>query len=201
MDLAKIQELLKMVSESGVAEVEIEDDDFKLTIRQNAPTVMMQPSAPSYTMPYPSYPSYGMPQGGGYAPAPPPQPQQQPQAAASNPASAAANANVNAASASTNGNADTATAESSSDTSAGDEGGQVITAELVGTFYRSPAPDADPFVSVGDQVAEGDVMCIIEAMKIMNEIECDTAGTIKKILVDDAEPVEFDQPLFVIDPA
>jgi acetyl-CoA carboxylase biotin carboxyl carrier protein len=200
MDLAKIQELLKMVSESGVAEVEIEDDDFKLTIRQNAPTVMMQPSAPSYNMPYPSY---GMPQGG-YAPpaAPPSAPpsQQQHQAPASNPASAPSNATANAAPASANGNAETATAESS-DTSASDNDGHVVTAELVGTFYRAPAPDAEPFVSVGDDVQEGDVMCIIEAMKIMNEIECDTAGTIKKILVEDAEPVEFDQPLFVIDPA
>ncbi len=198
MDLAKIQELLKMVSESGVAEVEIEDDDFKLTIRQNAPTVMMQPSAPSYNMPYPSY---GMPQGG-YAPpaAPPSAPQPQQQAPASNPASAPSNAAANATPASTNGNAETATAESS-DPSAGDEGGHIVTAELVGTFYRAPAPDAVPFVAVGDEVQEGDVMCIIEAMKIMNEIECDTAGTIKKILVEDAEPVEFDQPLFVIDPA
>jgi len=200
MDLAKIQELLKMVSESGVAEVEIEDDDFKLTIRQNAPTVMMQPSAPSYNMPYPSY---GMPQGGYAPPASPPsapQSQQQPQAPANNPAPASSNAAANAASASANGNAGTATAESS-DTSAGGEDGHIVTAELVGTFYRAPAPDADPFVSVGDDVQEGDVMCIIEAMKIMNEIECETAGTIKKILVDDAEPVEFDQPLFVIDPA
>jgi acetyl-CoA carboxylase biotin carboxyl carrier protein len=77
----------------------------------------------------------------------------------------------------------------------------VITAELVGTFYRAPSPDAEPFVEVGDRIEEGDVLCIIEAMKIMNEIECETSGVIKKVLVDNAEPVEFDQPLFVIEPA
>lgn len=202
MDLAKIQELLKMVSESGVAEVEIEEDDFKLTIRQNAPAVMMQPAAPSFSMPYPAY---GMPQQSSYpapnAPQPPASdPHQQQSAPSSSPAPAAANTNSNAAPASPNGNADTATAESGNEASAGDEEGHIVTAELVGTFYRAPAPDADPFVSVGDHVEEGDVMCIIEAMKIMNEIECDTAGVIKKILVEDAEPVEFDQPLFVIDP-
>jgi len=69
----------------------------------------------------------------------------------------------------------------------------------VGTFYRAPSPDADSFVEVGDSVSEGDVLCIIEAMKLMNEIECETSGTIQEILVEDAEPVEFDQPLFVID--
>jgi acetyl-CoA carboxylase biotin carboxyl carrier protein len=163
---------------------------------------MMQP-APSFSMPYPSY---GMPQQSSYpapnAPQPPASgPHQQQSAPSSSSAPAAANTNSNAAPASPNGNADTATAESSNEASAGDEDGHIVTAELVGTFYRAPAPDADPFVSVGDRVEEGDVMCIIEAMKIMNEIECDTAGVIEKILVEDAEPVEFDQPLFVIDPA
>ncbi|WP_341476639.1 acetyl-CoA carboxylase biotin carboxyl carrier protein, partial [Salinibacter ruber] len=60
-------------------------------------------------------------------------------------------------------------------------------------------PDDPPFVEVGDEVQEGDVLCIIEAMKLMNEIECETSGTVKEILVEDAEPVEFDQPLFVLD--
>lgn len=69
---------------------------------------------------------------------------------------------------------------------------------MVGTFYRSPAPDAEPFVRVGDQVNKGDTVCIIEAMKMMNRIDADRSGTIKSILIENAEPVEFDQPLLVI---
>ncbi|MDZ7773988.1 MAG: acetyl-CoA carboxylase biotin carboxyl carrier protein [Balneolaceae bacterium] len=76
--------------------------------------------------------------------------------------------------------------------------GQVITSPIVGTFYRSPSPDADAFVKVGDSVEKGDTLCIVEAMKIMNEIESEHTGEIKKILVEDAEPVEYEQPLFII---
>lgn len=76
--------------------------------------------------------------------------------------------------------------------------GEVITSPIVGTFYRSPSPDDDPFVSVGDTVEKGDTVCIVEAMKIMNEIESEYSGEVKKILVEDAEPVEYDQPLFII---
>lgn len=76
--------------------------------------------------------------------------------------------------------------------------GEVVKSPIVGTFYRSPSPEDDPFVSVGDQVEKGQTICIVEAMKIMNEIESDYSGEIKKILVDDAEPVEYDQPLFII---
>jgi acetyl-CoA carboxylase biotin carboxyl carrier protein len=76
---------------------------------------------------------------------------------------------------------------------------ELVRAPIVGTFYRRPSPDSDPYVEVGDSVGDGDILCIIEAMKLMNEIECETSGTIKEILVEDAEPVEFDQPLFVIE--
>lgn len=76
--------------------------------------------------------------------------------------------------------------------------GNVVKSPIVGTFYRSPSPDADPFVQVGDQVEEGQTLCIVEAMKIMNEIESEFSGEVKKILVEDAEPVEYDQPLFII---
>lgn len=76
--------------------------------------------------------------------------------------------------------------------------GQVVTSPIVGTFYRAPSPDADDFVKVGDSVDKGDTLCIVEAMKIMNEIESEYAGEIKKILVENAEPVEYDQPLFII---
>jgi acetyl-CoA carboxylase biotin carboxyl carrier protein len=71
----------------------------------------------------------------------------------------------------------------------------------VGTFYRASSPGADPFVEVGDTVNTGDVLCIIEAMKLMNEIESEVSGKVKQILVGDATPVEYDQPLFVIEKA
>ena len=74
-------------------------------------------------------------------------------------------------------------------------------APMVGTFYRSPAPDADPYVKEGDNISPGKVLCIIEAMKLMNEIEAETSGKIVKILVDNAQPVEYNQPLFLIDPS
>lgn len=76
--------------------------------------------------------------------------------------------------------------------------GQVITAPMVGTYYASPAPDAAVFVKVGQKIKVGDPLCIIEAMKIMNPIEADRAGTIVSILVENGHPVEFEQPLFVV---
>jgi acetyl-CoA carboxylase biotin carboxyl carrier protein len=70
---------------------------------------------------------------------------------------------------------------------------------MVGTFYRSPSPDAKSFVEVGQTVKAGDTLCIVEAMKMMNQIEADKAGVVKAILVENGEPVEFDQPLFIIE--
>ena len=72
---------------------------------------------------------------------------------------------------------------------------------MIGTFYRASGPDKDPFVSVGQSIGKGDVVCIIEAMKLFNEIESEISGKIVKVLVDDASPVEYDQPLFLVDPA
>lgn len=83
----------------------------------------------------------------------------------------------------------------SASTSAPDKA-KLMTSPMVGTFYRSASPTADPFVEVGQTVKEGDTMCIIEAMKMMNQIQADRSGTIKKILVDNGSTVEFDQPLF-----
>lgn len=76
--------------------------------------------------------------------------------------------------------------------------GDVVKSPIVGTFYRAPSPDDDAFVQVGDHVEKGQTLCIVEAMKIMNEIESEYSGEVKKILVDNAEPVEYDQPLFII---
>ncbi len=182
MDLERIRELLKIVAESSVAEVEIEEDDFKLVIRKSAPTIVMQPAAvPAYAMPY-SAPQ-PMP-----APAPVVQPVTAPAETGANPAPSAKAPAVQAEQ-----RADgTASATSTQEKTC------VVRAPIVGTFYRAPAPDADPFVEVGDRVKPGDVLCIIEAMKLMNEIESEVAGVVKEILVENAQPVEYDQPLFVI---
>ncbi|AEK22339.1 acetyl-CoA carboxylase biotin carboxyl carrier protein [Capnocytophaga canimorsus] len=76
-----------------------------------------------------------------------------------------------------------------------------IKSPMIGTFYRRPAPDKPLFVEVGSTIAKGDVLCIVEAMKLFNEIESEVSGKIVKILVDDSSPVEFDQPLFLVDPS
>lgn len=76
-----------------------------------------------------------------------------------------------------------------------------IKSPMIGTFYRKPSPDKDVFVNVGDEVSAGKVVCVIEAMKLFNQIESEISGKIVKILVDDATPVEYDQPLFLVDPS
>lgn len=76
-----------------------------------------------------------------------------------------------------------------------------VKSPIIGTFYRKPSPDKPLFVEVGDSIKEGDVLCTIEAMKLFNEIESEVSGKIVKVLVDDATPVEFDQPLFLVDPS
>ncbi|MGI9550493.1 MAG: acetyl-CoA carboxylase biotin carboxyl carrier protein, partial [Aurantibacter sp.] len=76
-----------------------------------------------------------------------------------------------------------------------------IKSPIIGTFYRKPSPDKPPFVEVGDTIGQGDVLCVIEAMKLFNDIESEISGKIVKILVEDSSPVEFDQPLFLVDPS
>ena len=88
-------------------------------------------------------------------------------------------------------------ASASAEPAAGQEG-HVVKAPMVGTFYRSPSPDAKPFVEVGQPVKEGETICIIEAMKLMNEIEADASGVVKAILVENGQPVEYGQPLFIL---
>lgn len=183
MDLTKIKKLLAIVAESEIAEVEIEEEGLKVVVRKNTPTLMMQqpPPYPAYQVGYfPPHPATiaagGAPAehtpGTEHAPAAPPPPNLAPSSAP--PAEAPA--------------------------AAPEPQGEFIRAPIVGTFYRSPSPDSDPFVNVGDRVQPGDVLCIIEAMKLMNEIECETSGIVQRILVENAEPVEYDQPLFIIDP-
>ena len=88
------------------------------------------------------------------------------------------------------------------DDSSGDDSKYIqIKSPIIGTFYRKPSPDKPAFVEVGDKVSEGNVLCVIEAMKLFNEIESEISGTIVKVLVEDSTPVEFDQPLFLFDPS
>lgn len=162
MNLSQIQELIKFVAKSGVSEVEIEQKDFKITIktpagRKESAPVQVIAAAPAYQPPPP--------------PAPPPA-----SAAPAVPAAPAA----------------PAAAESRYVT---------IKAPMIGTFYRAPGPGKPVFVNVGDTIEKGRPICIIEAMKLFNEIESDVSGKIVKVLVDDAKPVEYDQPLFLVDPS
>ncbi|MGI9175754.1 MAG: acetyl-CoA carboxylase biotin carboxyl carrier protein [Rhodothermales bacterium] len=196
MNLSKIKDLLRIVAESGVAEVEIEEQDFKLVVRKSVPTVTLQqaqaPPVPYYqpvpyppSMPYPAPVPYasGMPPG---AAPPAPAAPAPPAAAPPAPAEASPSAKPSPSASESNG----AAAPGASET--------IVRAPIVGTFYNSPSPEAGPFVESGDTVKVGDVLCIIEAMKLMNEIESEISGTIKKVLVENAQPVEYDQPLFVI---
>ena len=93
---------------------------------------------------------------------------------------------------------DTAVTDDKKDKSKELPDGDIITSPMVGTFYRSASPESKPFVEKGQKVSKGDTLCILEAMKMMNQVNAETGGTIIDILVDDAEPVEFGQPLFVI---
>lgn len=160
MDIREIQDLIKFVAKSGVSEVSLETEDFKLTVKTE------QVSKAKETIVY-------------QVPAEVP---------AAVPVAAAPAANAAAPA------PETPKAEPASNT-------VTIKSPMIGTFYRSPGPEKGPFVNVGDEVAPGKVICIIEAMKLFNEIECDVKGRIVKVLVDDASPVEYDQPLFLVEPA
>jgi len=164
LDLDKVQSLLRLVNESGVAELEFEEGGTRIMIRRTSATVTVQPSAGHYPMAG-MMPAYPQPQ------APPPEaPQPQHQAPSAPAAAPGSGANE-----------------------------VLVRAPIVGTFYRAPSPDEAPFVQEGDTVGLDDTLCIIEAMKLMNEIKAEVKGTIKRILVDNGQPVEYDQPLFVIE--
>ena len=158
MKAKEIQELINFLSESGLEEVNIETDDFKVSIKRSAEQHVIA-SAPQA------------------APAPAPAAAPAPQAA---PAPAA---------------------DGGSDAPA--SGGNLveIKSPMIGTFYRSANPESPAFVEVGSSVNAGDTVCIIEAMKLFNEIESEVSGKIVKVLVDNAQPVEYDQPLFLVEPA
>lgn len=162
MDFKEIQELIRMVNKNNIAELTIENQDFRIKIKTalaasgSSQTQMMVPQMQQMM---PQYQQTAQPE----------------KAEKSN------------------------TEEPKVEPAAG---GNTITIKspIVGTFYRSPGPDKDVFVKVGDEISVGSKLCIIEAMKLFNEIESEVSGKIVKILVDDASPVEYDQPLFLIEP-
>ncbi len=159
MDLKEIQNLIKFVANSGVAEVKLEMDNVKITVRttlgDNNPEITYVQQAPAHGLPQQTLTA-------------------QQEVIASVP-----------------------TAPKSEDNS------KLITIKspIIGTFYRRAAPDKPLFVEVGTSISKGDVLCVVEAMKLFNEIESEISGKIVKILVDDMSPVEFDQPLFLVDPS
>jgi acetyl-CoA carboxylase biotin carboxyl carrier protein len=174
MELNEIQSLIKFVSKSGASEVELETKDFKIIIKAESNKKDKAGDANQQVMAQMQMPMQAMP-----VQTMPAQPMAQPAAPAP-----AAEAPKEAA-------------------KPAEDDNKYITVKspMIGTFYRSPSPDKPPFVEPGDDIKEGKVVCIIEAMKLFNEIEAEVSGKIVKVLVDDATPVEYDQPLFLVDPS
>jgi acetyl-CoA carboxylase biotin carboxyl carrier protein len=161
MKAQEIQDLIDFIAKSGLAEVKIETDEFKLSIKKDADAakVRVVEAAPA------------------------------PAAAPSNPAPAVAS--------------ESSQPQAAPAQPAKEDNSKLIEVKspMIGTFYRTSNPDSDPFVSVGDTITAGQTVCIIEAMKLFNEIESEVSGKIVKVLVENATPVEYDQPLFLVDPA
>lgn len=164
MELKEIKELIKLVSESGVSEVEVERGDFKLAIKKtDEKTMVVHQSAPATLV---QAAPVAMPVASAPAPAASPVPTQKMESLNTEVASNLV----------------------------------TIKSPMIGTFYKSSSPDKPPFVQVGDEIKVGQVLCIVEAMKLFNEIESEVSGKIVKILVENASPIEYDQPLFLVEP-
>ena len=158
MDLAYLENLIKLFESSTLTELEIDEEGSRVTLGRAKEQQAM------FTMPPSAWPPSGA------WPLPPPAAEARTGGTAEGGSSHAASANTHE-----------------------------VKSPIVGTFYRSPAPDADPYVQVGQDVENGTTLCIIEAMKLMNEIESDAAGKVVKILVENGQPVEYGQALFVLE--
>ncbi|MBL6677641.1 MAG: acetyl-CoA carboxylase biotin carboxyl carrier protein [Bacteroidetes bacterium] len=159
MDIKEIQNLIKFVQRSGVEEVKIERNDFKITIKTKSVSqkhIIVDDFQTPATIP-------------------------------SNQPITQAIQEVNS--------------QETPEPNLENDNQVTIKSPIIGTFYRKSSPDKPPLVEVGQSIEKGDILCVIEAMKLFNEIESDFSGKIVKILVDDQSPVEFDQPLFIIDPS
>ncbi|MFT2011523.1 acetyl-CoA carboxylase biotin carboxyl carrier protein [Pontibacter sp. 13R65] len=163
MKAKEIQDLIDFIAKSGLNKVNIETEEFKISVKRDPDQKVKYVKDSAAAAPIQHH-----------APAPAPQASAAP-APAATPAAPAASS---------------------------EESRYVtIKAPMIGTFYRSSSPESPVFVNVGDEVKKGQVICIIEAMKLFNEIESEISGKIVKVLVDNASPVEFDQPLFLVDPS
>ncbi len=147
MEISYIKKIIKLLENSGIDEIEIEEEGKKLRVARNKPSTTVAYAAPAMVNPTPSSPAPAPPASGGRV----------------------------------------------------EKSYHEVRSPIVGTFYRAPSPDSDPYVAEGQKVRSGQVLCIVEAMKLMNEIEADAEGTIVKILVENGKPVEYNQPLFLID--
>jgi acetyl-CoA carboxylase biotin carboxyl carrier protein len=154
------QELLEFIAKSGLAEVSIETDLYKVAVKRDAvASAVSYPSSPALPAILPAAVAA-------------PVVTSQPEVKVAEPAK-----------------------------SVSEDKYLTIKSPMIGTFYRTSSPDTDPFVSIGDAISKGQTVCIIEAMKLFNEIESEISGRIVKILVENATPVEYDQPLFLVDPS
>lgn len=158
MKAKEIRDLIDFISSSGLDEVNIETQEFKISVKKNKPVVTTIAEAPVAV------------------------------------ASTAQAVEVPAV-------APTATGAPATEAPAAENNYIEIKSPMIGTFYNTPNPESDPFVSEGDTVKVGQTVCIIEAMKLFNEIESEFSGKIVKVLVENSSPVEFDQPLFLVDPS
>ncbi|MBI2968010.1 MAG: acetyl-CoA carboxylase biotin carboxyl carrier protein [Bacteroidetes bacterium] len=170
MEFKEILELIKFVSKSGVSEVNLETGNFKIRIRSESGR------SQNVTAPVRQEPGSAQPLPVANRPV-------------NNPSPESAVPTVTE---------QVIEPVKEIKTEAGSDSLYTLKAPMVGTFYRSPSPDKPPFFNAGDEIKKGQVICIIEAMKLFNEIESDVSGKIVQLLVDDAKPVEFDQPLFLI---
>lgn len=170
----EIQDLIKLIGKSELSEVKIKDGDFEILIRSKDYFKKKEMVAPVMNPNPPQYIS-----------TPAQMPNSSPEGHVSDSKPSVSEDELTTAQAPTNA----------------DESQYLqIKSPIVGTFYRSPSPEKGAYVKVGDKVNSGDVVCIVEAMKLFNEIETEVSGTIVKVLVEDASPVEYDQALFLVDP-
>lgn len=171
MTFKQIQDLIKLVSKSDLGELKIEQDNFKISLKSK--DCFNKSVSVQHAAPVV-------------------------QSTPAVPQTAPAVASDSQSNASDEGTAPAAAQE----TTSSDEGNYItVKSPMIGTFYRSASPEKPPFIKVGDTVSKGQVTCIVEAMKLFNEIESEVEGKVVKILVDDASPVEYDQALFLIDPS
>lgn len=170
MDFNEIKELIQLIDATNLSEIKIKSDNFSITVRSKAYTDALALQGTSLTQTLAIPPAVVAPSALNSVQLPPPPP--------------VPTSNIPI---STTETAPPPTADSNLIT---------IKSPMVGTFYRSPGPNKDTFVKLGDTIRKGQVICIVEAMKLFNEIEAEYGGTIVKILVDDATPVEYDTPLF-----